>query len=63
MSNPLKKLAGQTAIYGLGTILPRLINFLLNPFLTYTFAAAEFGINNELFSYISFMNVIFTYGM
>ncbi|MEI6021900.1 MAG: oligosaccharide flippase family protein, partial [Bacteroidota bacterium] len=63
MSNPLKKLAGQTAVYGLGTILPRLINFLLNPFLTYTFAAAEFGINNELFSYISFMNVIFTYGM
>ena len=63
MSNPLKKLAGQTAVYGLGTILPRLINFLLNPFLTYTFAAAEFGINSELFSYISFMNVIFTYGM
>ena len=63
MSNPLKKLAGQTAVYGLGTILPRLINFLLNPFLTYTFAAAEFGINSELFAYISFMNVIFTYGM
>ena len=63
MSNPLKKLAGQTAIYGLGTILPRFINFLLNPFLTYTFAAAEFGINSELFSYISFLNVIFTYGM
>ncbi len=63
MSNPLKKLAGQTAVYGLGTILPRLINFLLNPFLTYTFAAAEFGINNELFAIISFLNVIFIYGM
>lgn len=63
MSNPIKKLAGQTAVYGLGTILPRLINFLLNPFLTYTFAAADFGINTELFSFIAFLNVIFTYGM
>ena len=63
MSNPLKKLAGQTAIYGLGTILPRLLNYLLTPFLTYGFSTAEFGINSELYAYISFLNVIFTYGM
>ena len=28
MSNPLKQLAGETAIYGLSTILARIINFL-----------------------------------
>ena len=31
----LKKLAGQTAIYGLSTILPRFLNYLLTPLLTY----------------------------
>jgi O-antigen/teichoic acid export membrane protein len=63
VSNPLKKLAGQTVIYGLGTILPRLINYLLTPLLTYIFTAAEYGINSELYAYISFLNVVFTYGM
>lgn len=63
MSIGIKKLAGQTVIYGLGTIVPRFLNYLLTPFLTYGFTAAEFGINSELYAYISFLNVIFTYGM
>ncbi|MBL7934137.1 MAG: polysaccharide biosynthesis protein [Bacteroidia bacterium] len=63
MSNPLKKLAGQTVVYGLGTILPRLLNYLLTPILTRQFLPAEYGINSVLFSYISFMNVVFTFGM
>lgn len=63
MSNPLKKLVGQTAIYGLGTILPRFLNYALTPILTYTFARAEYGINGELYAYISFLNIIFVYGM
>lgn len=63
MSNPLKKLAGQTVIYGLGTILPRFLNYLLTPILTRQFLPAEYGINSLLFAYISFLNVVFTYGM
>ncbi len=63
MASGIKKLAGQTVIYGLGTIVPRFLNYLLTPFLTYGFTAAEFGINSELYAYISFLNVIFTYGM
>lgn len=64
MANPLKKLAGQTAIYGLSTIVPRFLNYLLVPFLTYKFTnPAEFGINTEIYAYISFLNVILTYGM
>lgn len=63
MGSGIKKLAGQTVIYGLGTILPRFLNYLLTPFLTYGFTAAEFGINSELYAYMSFLNVIFTYGM
>lgn len=63
VSNPLKKLVGQTAIYGLGTILPRFLNYFLTPVLTYSFSAAEYGINGELFAAISFLNIIFVYGM
>jgi O-antigen/teichoic acid export membrane protein len=59
----LKKLAGQTVIYGMGTIVPRFLNYLLTPFLTREFTPAEYGINSELYAYISFLNVIFTYGM
>jgi len=59
----LKKLAGQTVIYGLGTILPRFLNYFLTPILTREFLPAEYGINSELFAYISFLNIVFTYGM
>lgn len=62
--NPLKKLAGQTAIYGLSTIFGRLLNYALVPFYTYIFAApADYGINTEFYAYISFLNIVFTYGM
>jgi O-antigen/teichoic acid export membrane protein len=63
VSNPLKKLAGQTVVYGLGTILPRFLNYFLTPILTRAFMPAEYGIHSELYSYISFLNVIFMYGM
>ena len=64
MSNPIKKLAGQTVIYGLGTILPRFLNYLLVPLLTYIFRKpVDYGVNSEIYAYIGFFNVIFTYGM
>jgi len=64
VSNPIKKLAGQTLIYGLGTILPRFLNYLLTPLLTYIFSKpVDYGVNSEFYSYIAFFNVIFTYGM
>jgi len=64
LANPLKKLASQTAVYGLSTILPRFLNYLLVPFFTYKFTnPADFGINTEIYAYISFLNVILTYGM
>lgn len=64
MSNPLKKLAGQTVIYGFSTIFPRLLNYLLVPFLTYKFTnPADFGVNTEIYAYISFLNIVLAYGM
>lgn len=64
MLNPLKQLAGQTAVYGLGTIVPRLLNFLLlTPFYTRVFVPGEYGIFTELYSYVAFLMVLLTYGM
>ena len=54
----------QTAIYGLGTILPRFLNYLLTPLYTYLFTnPADYGIYAELYAYMSFLNILFTYGM
>ncbi len=64
MSNPLKKLASQTAVYGLGSVLPRVITFLYSFVLTYIFEQpSELSANIEFYSYISFVNILFTYGM
>lgn len=59
----IKKLAGQTAIYGLSSIVGRLLNYLLVPLYTRIFAQAEYGVVSELYSYSSFLLILFTYGM
>jgi O-antigen/teichoic acid export membrane protein len=61
--NPLKKLASQTAIYGLPTIVGRLLSQLLTPVFTYNFTPAEFGVNTTAYAYVSFLLVLLTYGM
>lgn len=64
MTSPLKRLAGQTAVYGMSTILGRLLNYALVPFYTYIFGKpSDFGLNTEFYAYISFLNILFTYGM
>ncbi len=64
MANPLKKLASQTAIYGLGSVLPRFINYAFSFVLTYIFKEpAQLAPNATFFAYISFLNIIFLYGM
>ncbi len=64
MSNPLKKLASQTAVYGLGSVLPRVITFLYSFVLTYLFTEPqELSANTQFYALISFINILFTYGM
>jgi O-antigen/teichoic acid export membrane protein len=64
MSNPLKKLVSQTAIYGLSTIVVRMLNFLLAPLHTRVFLdQSDYGIISEMYAYVTFLNVIFMYGM
>ena len=61
--NPFKKLASQTAIYGLPTIVGRLLNYLLVPIYTNVFSPSEYGVVTELYAYVSFLGVLLTYGM
>lgn len=59
----LKSLAGETVLYGLGSILPRFLNFLLVPLHTTVFAPAAYGIFTQLFAYVGILNIIFLFGM
>lgn len=61
--NPLKKLAGETAIYGVSTILGRLLNWLLVPLYTNLFIPEDYGIVTKLMSYVAILLVILTYGV
>lgn len=59
----LKKLIGQTAIYGMSTIIGRFLNFMLVPLYTRCFSQSEYGIVTELYSYTVFLMIFLTYGM
>src|ERR1700722_9655500 len=59
----IKKLAGETAIYGLGSIVPRLLNFLLFPLHTRVFDPAAYGVISYLYVFVAFLNILYTFGM
>ena len=62
--NQVKKLAGQTMIYGLGSILPRVLNFLiLTKFYTWIFGIKPYGILSELYAWLALALVIIEFGM
>jgi O-antigen/teichoic acid export membrane protein len=61
--NPLRKLAGDTAIYGLSSIIGRLLNYLLVPFYTSILLPVEYGVITEFYAYIAFLNILYAYGM
>jgi O-antigen/teichoic acid export membrane protein len=60
----VKKLAGQTIIYGFGTIVPRFLNYgILTFFYTRVFPKEEYGVVTELYAWMVLFQVILTYGM
>ncbi len=58
-----KKFAGQTAIYGLSTILSRTLTFLLTPLYVSILPTGGFGIFTYMFSYASVFNAVLSFGM
>ena len=61
--NPLKKLAGQTAVYGIPSIIGRILNYLLVPLYTRVFEQAEYGVVILMYSFVAVAFIILTYGM
>src|SRR5690606_33217773 len=59
----LKRLAGETVLYGLGSIVPRFFNFMLVPLHTGVFTPEEYGIVTILFSYTAVVNTVYMFGM
>ncbi|MGZ8193289.1 MAG: oligosaccharide flippase family protein [Methylobacter sp.] len=58
----IRKLASQTAIYGISSIFGRFLNYLLVPLYTYHFSAAEYGVVSEFYAYAGFFSVLLLFG-
>jgi len=63
MANPIKQLVGETAIYGLSTILARIINFVLVPVYTRVLTQSDYGVVTELMSWIGVLQVALVLGL
>jgi O-antigen/teichoic acid export membrane protein len=61
----IKRLAKQTVLYGLSSIVGRFLNYLLTPLFTSAaiFTGDQYGIITEMYAYVAFLIVLLTYGM
>ena len=63
MSAPLKQLAKETAIYGLPSILARVLNFLFVSVYTRMLTQVQYGIVTEILSYVALLQVVLVLGL
>ena len=61
--NQIKKLAGQTVIYGLSNMLGRFLNYLLVPLHTIVLGKFFFGKLTFIYSSAAILLVLLTYGL
>jgi len=59
----LKKLLGQTALYGLTTVIIRLFPFVINPIITRTFGPTAYSPFADFYSVAGVIAVLLTHGM
>jgi len=59
----IRKLASQTVLYGFTYLAARLLNFFLTPYYTRIFSREEYGSVIFIYAWITFFNVLYTYGM
>jgi O-antigen/teichoic acid export membrane protein len=59
----VKKLAGDTAVYGMSSIVGRFLNWWLVPYYSRIFLPEEYGVVTNLYSYVAILLVLLTYGM
>lgn len=59
----LKKLFADTAIYGLGSMVPRVFNFFLVPLHTRVFGPEAYGNITDAYGWMAILNVVLMFGM
>ena len=59
----VKKLAGETALYGLSSIVGRMLNVMLLPIYTRALVPGEYGVVTDLYATSAFLMVIYSYRM
>lgn len=59
----IKKFAGQTAIYGISTVITRFLNFILTPVYVGLYPPKVYGIFSVMYSWASMFNAILAFGM
>ena len=59
----IKKLAGETAIYGLSSIVGRFLNYLLMPLYKRVLVPSEYGIVTDLYATSAFLMILYSYRM
>jgi O-antigen/teichoic acid export membrane protein len=59
----IKQLASETAIYGISSVLARLVNFLLFPFYSQVFPPDRYGVVSLVYASFIFLNILYQYGM
>ena len=59
----IKTLGRQSLIYGIGTILTRVVTFLLLPLYTNVFTTEEYGIYALAYAFTGFVSIVYRYGM
>ena len=57
------KLAGQTAIYGISSIVVRMLSYLLFPYYTHVLGQTQYGVVTDVYALIPFALVVLTMGM
>jgi O-antigen/teichoic acid export membrane protein len=59
----IRRLAGDTVLYGLGSIVPRFLNFLLVTLHTRGLTPGQYGIITDILALMAFLNVVYAFGM
>ncbi|MFT6717949.1 MAG: O-antigen/teichoic acid export membrane protein [Sphingobacteriales bacterium] len=63
MPSGLQKILGQTAIYGLSSVVARVLNYFLVPLYTRLLLPEAYGVVSEFYAYIAIFAVILSHGM
>ncbi|TZF83199.1 oligosaccharide flippase family protein [Pedobacter sp. BS3] len=59
----IKKFAGQTAIYGVSTVISRVLNFILTPLFVRVYPPKIYSIFTYMYSWASLLNAVLAFGM